>query len=116
MKSSEECGAAFSNGIRAAECNVDPGWPESISAIRKGPPVAGGIRNTTVFDLRTVKWLAVLSVRDSSSENSKKTMPINRRETSTVKRIFPILVPVDAILQPTSCFILISNPIQYRQK
>jgi hypothetical protein len=116
MKSSEECGAAFFERVRAEECNVDPGWLEFISAIRKGLPAAGRIRNTTVFALRTVKWFAVLSVRHSSSENSEKTMPINRRETSPVRRIFPILVPVDAILQPTSCFILISSPIQYCQK
>ena len=116
MRSSEECGVAFSNEIRVEEYNVDPGWLESTSAIRKGSPVAGKTRITTVFVVGAVKSFAMLSTRDRRSGNSEETMPINRRETSTERRIFPILVRVDMILQPVNHVILILNPIEYCQK
>ena len=79
---------------------MNPGWLESISAIRKGPPAAGRIRETTVFALRIVKSFAVLSVRDRSSGNSEETMPSNTTKTSIGTSIFPILIRGDAILQP----------------
>ena len=112
MRSSEECGAAFLNGIRLGEYNVDPGWLESISAIRKGPPADGKMRATTILVVGTVKSFAVLSTRDRCSGNSEETMPINRRETSTERKIFPTLVRADMTLQSANQLRLIPNFIE----
>ena len=100
MESSEGNNGVFSSRLRRKSIEEGVRTLESTPVIRTRRLASGRERETAVFALQTVKSFAALSVRESSSGNSAPTMPHNRRKSNAERRIFPILIRSDDIMQP----------------
>jgi hypothetical protein len=113
MESSEGNNGVFSSRLRRKSVEEGVRTLESTSVIRTRRLESGRECETAVFALQTVKSFAVLSVRVRSSGNSAPTMPNNRRKSNAERRIFPILIRADDIMQPIGKLI---HPVRTNRK